>query len=261
MKVAMNRLITLKKSIVVGGLLTLFAVSTAQATTVQIQTNLGDIEINLFDKKTPITVQNFLSYVNSGAYNDTLIHRSVPGFVIQGGDYSYTGQVPPTEIEKGASILNEPFFSNVKGTIAMAKYDGYENSAVNSWFINLADNSESLDPNNGGYAVFGQVTAGLDVVEAIENIQTFNMLGAFTDIPLRNYTAQDVIDNTTPDEDNFVIVYAVNVLDGSEDTASGLTPVENKLINKKKDSGGGGSSGLILSILGLMSIFGRRKLN
>lgn len=241
-----------------------FGASLSQATTVQIQTVMGDIVVNLFDKTTPITVQNFLGYVNSGAYNNTIIHRTVDDFIIQGGGYSYDGSLPPSSIDRGDAITNEPLYSNVRGTITMAKI-GYADSQTNKfiylldsatseWFINTTDNSTQLDSkDHGAFTVFGQVISGMDVVDAIQAVNRFNMGSPFASIPLRNYSYNDYSQNVTLTGDNFVMVTGVVVLDANPGTADGLSPTPNKLVNKK-DSGGSGSSGsLILALLGLLA--------
>lgn len=168
----------------------------SSASVVSMQTVLGEIDIELYDTAAPLTVANFMSYVTSGAYNSTFIHRSVPGFVIQGGGYSYADTPfgtayfhiptnPPVQNEFSASR------SNVRGTIGMAKLSGNPDSATSEWFINLADNSANLDYQNGGFTVFGRVLDhGMDVVDAIDNLPTWNATSvnaAFGDLPLINF--------------------------------------------------------------------------
>src|SRR5690606_27956611 len=104
--------------------------SLANATIVEVTTNLGKFEINLYDQSTPVTVQNFLNYVSSGRYDGTVIHRSVPGFIIQGGGYTFNNALPLARITTNPSIVNEPKWSNVRGTVAMAKLGGEPNSAT-----------------------------------------------------------------------------------------------------------------------------------
>ena len=123
----------------------------ANATIVQFQTVLGPFEVNLYDQNTPATVANFLAYVNSGAYNNVVIHRAVNGFVAQGGGFTYQGSQTFGNVVQNAAVVNEPKYSNVRGTIAMAKLSGNSNSATNQWFINLGDNSSNLDAQNGGF--------------------------------------------------------------------------------------------------------------
>lgn len=161
------------------------------ASTVSMQTVLGAIDIELFDTAAPLTVANFMNYVSSGAYANSFIHRSVPGFIVQGGGYTWNGTSPIT-IVKNAPVVNEfdPSRSNLRGTIAMAKVGGDPDSATSEWFFNLADNSANLDNQNGGFTVFGRVLGnGMDVVDAIAALPVWNASGAFTDLPLIDYTS------------------------------------------------------------------------
>lgn len=158
----------------------------AQATNVILKTDLGDIEIELFDEQAPQTVANFLNYVNDGDYLNTFVHRSIPGFVIQGGGFNFfDGGIGLVPIDP--PVINEPGLSNIRGTIAMAKVAGDPDSATSQWFINLADNT-GLDTDNGGFTVFGQVVGnGMDVADQIAALQVWNAGGAFTDLPLIDY--------------------------------------------------------------------------
>ena len=229
----------------------------ASATVVQVQTVLGDVQINLFDKTTPKTVANFLAYVNANAYTNNVVHRSEPGFVIQAGGYRYPGAMPLVAVAQNAKVANEPVYSNVRGTIAMAKTASDPNSATNQWFINLADNSANLDVQNSGFTVFGQVTGnGMAVVDAIAALNRFNLGGDLTAIPLRNYTAADATAGTQPNDNNLVLIRSVIVLDANPDSASALTPTKNTLINAPAagGSGGGGGGGGGGSV-GLASLF------
>ena len=234
----------------------------ASATIVQVQTVMGDIQINLFDTATPKTVANFLAYVNASAYTNNVLHRSEPGFVIQGGGFSYPGTLPLVAVAQNASVANEPVYSNVRGTIAMAKLAANPNSATNQWFISLADNSANLDAQNGGFTVFGQVTGnGMAVVDAIAALSRFNMGGEFTSVPLRNFTAADANAGTAPNDNNLVLIRGVTILDANPDSAAGLSPARNTLLNApppsggSNDSGGGGSTGLAgLFALGLLAL-------
>ena len=163
-------------------------VAVSQATTVRLQTTLGVVDIQLFDLTAPSTVANFLAYVNGGAYDNTFIHRSIPGFIIQGGGYTL-GSTPNSTNPLAARppVANEfsASRSNLRGTIAMAKLGGDPNSATCEWFINLADNSANLDSQNGGFTVFGKVLgAGMNVIDAIAALPKVNAGGAFSDLPL-----------------------------------------------------------------------------
>jgi len=150
------------------------------------RTNLGDIRIDLFEEETPVTVENFLDYVRDGGYEQGIIHRSAPGFVLQGGRDRIVGDAVEA-IETLPPILNEPGISNQRGTIAMAKLAGDPDSATSQWFFNLADNS-LLDSNNGGFTVFGEVSEdSLSVLDALEAVPVFNFGQPFTELPLVNY--------------------------------------------------------------------------
>jgi cyclophilin family peptidyl-prolyl cis-trans isomerase len=174
---------------------------------VRMTTVLGNIDIALFGQQKPVTVANFLKYVDQGRYfiidptngqlASSFIHRSIPGFVIQGG--GFLGTVNPTDPANAQAtavntlppIQNEAGISNTRGTIAMAQFGSDPNSATSQWFINLANNT-TLDVRNnnaGPYAVFGRVVNnGMTVVDAIAAVPRSNFGGAFTDLPLRNYT-------------------------------------------------------------------------
>jgi peptidyl-prolyl cis-trans isomerase A (cyclophilin A) len=171
----------------IAAFLIIFPVA-GMATVVRMQTAFGVIDIKLFDSTAPLTVANFLSYVDSSAYNRSLIHRSVSGFIIQGGGYTWNDTLKGVKtITANPPVVNEfsPSRSNLRGTIAMAKLSGDPNSATSQWFFNLADNSANLDSQNGGFTVFGQVLAkGMSVVDAIAALPTTNAGNAFTQLPL-----------------------------------------------------------------------------
>src|SRR5262249_53308625 len=137
---------------------------------VEFQTSAGNIVIELDPAKAPKTVENFLQYVNSGFYKDQVFHRVIPGFMIQGGGFTKAMTQKPTRdpipLESSNGLLNN------KGTIAMARTSN-PNSATAQFFINLVDNSMlNYRPGNPGYAVFGKVVKGMDVVEKIAAIPT-----------------------------------------------------------------------------------------
>jgi peptidyl-prolyl cis-trans isomerase A (cyclophilin A) len=152
---------------------------------------LGEFCVRLFPADAPQNVANFLKYVNDGDYNNTIIHRSVSGFVVQGGGFTYVTGQGPVEVPKDAPVVNEFKRSNVRYTLAMAKSEGNPNSATSEWFINLADNSANLDNQNGGFTVFAEVVTGFSVVDAIARQPTFdisNVLGgAFGSVPLLDF--------------------------------------------------------------------------
>ena len=158
-----------------GGLLaSALIVSVAMAApTVEIQTTQGPIVVELEEQKAPVTVKNFLQYVGDGYYNTTIFHRVIDGFMIQGGGFTKDMTEKPT----GSPIANEAKngLSNRRGTIAMARRADPD-SATSQFFINHRDNSAQLDypRNGGGYAVFGKVVAGMDVVDKIAQVPTGN---------------------------------------------------------------------------------------
>ncbi|MBT3531873.1 MAG: hypothetical protein HOF74_03765 [Gammaproteobacteria bacterium] len=144
-------------------------------TIVRVSTSMGDYSIELLDDIAPITVQNFLNYVNRNDYNGTFLHRVVDGFVAQGGAYRFRPFSDLEVIASDAPIPNEFNVSNTRGTVAMAKLLGDPNSATNQWFVNIADNSENLDVNNEGFTVFGQVLGdGMAIVDAIDELPWFS---------------------------------------------------------------------------------------
>ena len=224
-----------------------------QSTIVEIRTSLGIVEVNLFDNTTPQTVANFLSYANSGAYESNVVHRSVSGFIVQAGGYQYNGPSTLDNVVAGSAVINEPKLSNVRGTIAMAKLGGDPNSATSEWFINLDNNSTNLDQQNGGFTVFGQVTAeGMQVIDAIADLDKINAGGAFTDLPTINYTQADLGNDVPLTDDHLVIISDVVVTDATVDTAANLNPTVNTLINSSSGGGGGAIGWLLLIGLALL---------
>lgn len=233
----------------------------ATATIVRVNTSLGSFDVNLYDRGTPATVANFLAYVNASRYNNAVMHRSVSGFVVQGGGFTYQGTNFVT-VPQNPAVVNEPVYSNVRGTIAMAKLSGSVNSATSQWFINTGNNSANLDVQNGGFTVFGQVTgSGMAVVDAINALQTFNVGNGFDALPLRNFTTGQTITDL-----NLVMTTSVTVLDSSPDTAAGITPTPNTLLNQTPTNpgggeGGGGATGLgSLLLLGALNLWRQRRL-
>lgn len=227
--------------------------ASSAATVVEFTTSHGNFKVNLHDETTPITVNNFLNYINDGDYNNTVIHRLVPGFVMQSGGFEFTGDFPLTPIATDAAIKNEPLYSNVRGTIAMAKLSGNENSATSQWFVNLSNNSgggAALDSQNGGFTVFGEIIEGLD------NIDTIATLNLCNDVPMPNYTTEQCADaNFVPGAENFVIIESVVITDATVNTASSLAAVKNTSLtpNKSSDSSGGPVSWLSILLTGLLA--------
>ena len=145
-------------------------------------TGFGAITLDLYQEQAPLTVTNFVTYAEAGFYNNTLLHRVIDGFMIQGGGFE-PGMVAKTT---GAPIINEANngLLNVTGTIAMAR-TADPHSATSQFFINVADNTflDYVDTSHWGYAVFGQVTAGMDVVNAIKGVSTHAIPG-YADVPV-----------------------------------------------------------------------------
>jgi len=171
----------------------------AMAKTAIIETPLGNIEIELLEADAPKTVANFLNYVQNDRYNKTFIHRSVPGFIIQGGGFAYIDDIVQS-VESFAAVENEFRISNTRGTVAMAKIGDQPDSATSQWFINLADNSSNLDSQNGGFTVFARVIGdGMAVADAISQLQIVNAGSPFTALPVINFSGGNVL------EQNFVM--------------------------------------------------------
>lgn len=188
-----NRTATVGGTAVSIDLRDFFGLPGVTGTVVQFDTDFGKFNVELRNEAAPVTVANFLSYVNSGAYTNSMIHRSVPGFVIQGG--GFLAQADLAGIPANAPIALESALPNVRGSIAMARTD-VADSATTQWFINTVDNSASLAPGaSGGYAVFGRVLGtGMTIVDTIAALPagnifpTFGNNHPFTETPVKNYT-------------------------------------------------------------------------
>ena len=240
---------------------TLLHAGIARATIVEFQTSMGNFQVNLYDNGTPQTVANFLAYVNNNAYSASIVHRSQANFVIQGGGFDTTFD----PVTANAAVVNEPEFSNVRGTISMARPPGGLDTATNQWFINLSNNSAGLDVQN--FAVFGEVVGdGMDVVDAIAALPTFPFESPFNQIPLTDYTNADFSNNVPVDETNLVVISAVVITDATVDSAgaAGLNPAPNTLNDPvapppASGGGGGGNFGL-LGVIALLCAIRRRHL-
>ena len=154
---------------------------------VVIATTAGEFTLELFKDRAPVSVDNFLQYVADGFYKGTIFHRVIPNFMIQGGGFE------PGMIEKGTRppILNEATngLSNVRGTVGMARTRALR-SATSQFYVNVADNRSKLDhrgygPDEFGYAVFGRVLSGMDVVDRIASTQT-RTAGPHADVPVED---------------------------------------------------------------------------
>ncbi len=168
---------------------------------VVMETSMGSIKIELDAERAPITVKNFLDYVDAKHYDGTLFHRIIPTFMIQGGGF----EQGLNDVKDGAGLkakerkTRDPIknearngLSNVRGTIAMARTNDPD-SATAQFFINVKDNTR-LDPSNdsAGYAVFGRVIAGMDVVDRIKNVETQTLIPGFDDVPVKEVVIRSV---------------------------------------------------------------------
>lgn len=157
---------------------------------VLVETTLGNIKIELDQTKAPLSVKNFLSYADEKFYDGTIFHRVIDGFMIQGGGFTADMKQKPTN----APIKNEAAngLKNDRGTIAMARTN-YPDSATSQFFINVVNNDglNRPSPDGHGYAVFGRVVEGMDVVDKIKSTKTGNKMG-FQDVPVETVTIKAV---------------------------------------------------------------------
>jgi cyclophilin family peptidyl-prolyl cis-trans isomerase len=192
-----------------------FEESAVTGTVVKFQTNAPlanpDFFVEVFDQSgegrtrtTPLTATNFLTYVNDGSYDNTILHRAVDSFVIQGGGYTAPDRAAnlpesnPGLVTQRATVTNEPGNLNTRGTVALAKIANQPNSGSNQFYFNLGNNS-NLNTDNGGYTVFGRVLgAGMTVVDTMANALTYDATayygnGALSDLPLWNVNSDNIV--------------------------------------------------------------------
>ena len=169
-----------------------FSLQAMSAVTVIMETSKGNIEIELDEVKAPITVENFLAYVDESFFDGTLFHRTIKNFVIQGG-----GVLPDmTEKPTNGPIKNEALngLSNLRGTIGMAR-DTAIDTATSQFFINTVDNirldHQPENPQRYGYAVFGKVTSGIDVVDMIQDVAT-HTVGEYENTPIEQVVIHSI---------------------------------------------------------------------
>ncbi len=156
---------------------------------ITIKTNHGDIDVELFDEKAPISCENFRQYITDGHFSDTVFHRVIPNFMIQGGgmDESLSSKTTRDPIKNEANNGEK----NVRGTLAMAR-TGVVDSATSQFFINLKDNDFlNHSDRDFGYAVFGKVSNGMDIVDTIGAVPTSNRAGN-QDVPVDAVTILEV---------------------------------------------------------------------
>ena len=189
----------MKKAILLVGLTLLISITASRNLLAEgnpgaiIHTSMGDITIELFADKAPVSVENFISYAESGAYDGTIFHRVISHFMIQGGGFTPEMEKKPTR----DPIVNEANngLSNTRGTIAMARTND-PHSATSQFFINTQDNLNLNHTGEGnsrtwGYAVFGQVTSGMDVVEEIRFVPTTRK-PPYSDVPVEAVIIESV---------------------------------------------------------------------
>jgi peptidyl-prolyl cis-trans isomerase B (cyclophilin B) len=156
---------------------------TSETKTVKLETSMGNIVIELNEQAAPVTVKNFLGYIEEGFYDGTIFHRVIPDFMIQGG--GFTDQM--VEKQTREAIINEAKngLKNERGTIAMARKP-HPDSATVQFFINHRDNAplNYVENGNPGYAVFGKIIEGMDVVDAIATVNTTTRMG-YDDVPVK----------------------------------------------------------------------------
>lgn len=158
-----------------------------------IKTNFGDVKVELFEKEAPITVKNFLDYVDSGFYKGTIFHRVIPGFMIQGGGFDRSFKQKQTREPIKNEAANQ--LPNRRGTLAMARTNVVD-SATCQFFINLVDNDflnfKAPTPQHFGYCVFGRVVEGMEVVDKIAGVKT-GVRGMHRDVPVDEVVILDVV--------------------------------------------------------------------
>ncbi len=234
------------------------------ATIVDVETSHGNFKINLHDQTTPKTVENFLKYVTDKDYDNTVVHRLVPGFIMQAGGFSFEGDFPLTSISDGApTVINEPVYSSVQGTIAMAKPGNNSNGATSQWFINYKNNSSILDTQNGGFTVFGEVIEGMDKINAMANLDICTAVSAwpgYGDVPMPGYTSDNCADsNYVPGVENFITIHSITIIDATVVTDANLSSVKNTLLSPTDSSGSSGGGSLSYFALLSLALFGLRR--
>lgn len=168
---------------------------------VRVETTLGDFVVELDRRRAPLTVESFFAYVNEGHYESTVFHRVVPGFVVQGGGYTAELELKPAE----RTVFNESGngLSNLRGTVGVAR-TGEPHSGTSQFYINLADNLDlNPRPTRWGYAVFGEVVEGMDVVDAIGDRPTSSGGEFDSNVPVEPIVIERIAvltDNPSPSE-------------------------------------------------------------
>ena len=164
---------------------------------VTMKTSMGEVVLELNNEKAPISTANFLSYVDKKFYDGTIFHRVIPKFMVQGG--GFTADMQQKQTDKPIKNEWQNGLKNTKGSIAMARLGERPDSATSQFFINVADNPFLNEPRDGaGYAVFGKVVGGMDVVEKIKDVPT-GVKNRMSDVPVQTVTIES-IRRSTPEE-------------------------------------------------------------
>ncbi len=232
------------------------------ASAARFATTSGSFDIIFFPTAAPLTVNNFIDYMDAGKYDGMFFHRAMKDFVVQGGAYTYdSGAKTFAEVVKAAAVVNEPGIPNTGGTVAMAKMARQPNSATSEWFVNLEDNSANLDFQNGGFTVFGRVpVAGMAVFSAINAmpIATYSLPLTpkpvkLEEVPVNAATAPAALDPETLVAVTSVgpaplLTYSVTSRNPSVATATIATTIVNDKIQNELKVKGLTSGGTTLEI-------------
>lgn len=213
----------------------------ASGTVVRFTTTAGVVDVRLYDTATPNSVANFLNYSTTNRFDNTIFHRSIPGFIVQGGGFRITTDIfNAVDLPADPPVVNEYGISNLRGTIAYAKVGPPQgqpptpttiNSATREWFFNLADNSSNLNNQNGGFTVFGRVVgAGMTVVDAIAAKPRVNAGSPFTDLPVNNLAKVQSQSNVFLDDAvNVTTVRTLNIPAGDYDFNGTVNAVDYQI--------------------------------
>lgn len=202
----------------------------AESQILRFDTSLGNIDVRLYNSATPLSVQNFLNYVNDNDFDGSFFHRApkqfrrdddgnlildnegnpiIDTFVVQGGGFTFDTVSGLGNVPTDPPVLNEPGISNRAGTLAYAKLGNNPNSATSGFFFNTVDNSENLDLQNGGFTVFGRIVGGMDVLDAIAALEIRDLDGSASE----TFDTVPLLDPTPPVEliENLVFLNDVRI--------------------------------------------------